>query len=95
MRRATGPNQPTTSRSAFIEGYFEERDTCVLPPRSGSVYPPLTRLPRPSHTGILGFSRWSQHLIDPVRVMMSLAFSNQLVAELYQPFWAAWQAGDF
>ena len=26
---------------------------------------------------------------------MSLRFSNQLVAELYQPFWSAWQAGDF
>ncbi len=26
---------------------------------------------------------------------MSLRFSNQLVPELYQPFWAAWQAGEF
>src|SRR4051794_20016065 len=26
---------------------------------------------------------------------MSVRFSNQLVAELYQPFWAAWQAGEF
>ena len=25
---------------------------------------------------------------------MTSRFSNQLVAELYQPFWAAWQAGD-
>ena len=25
---------------------------------------------------------------------MSVRFSNQLVAELYQPFWAAWQAGS-
>ncbi|MGH8997679.1 MAG: hypothetical protein ACRDYB_16920, partial [Acidimicrobiales bacterium] len=40
---------------------------------------------------IPGFSRWSQHLIDPVRVLMTMRFSNQLVAELYQPFWAAWQ----
>jgi transposase, IS30 family len=24
-----------------------------------------------------------------------MRFSNQLVAELYQPFWAAWQAGEF
>ena len=42
-----------------------------------------------------GFAQWSQHLIDPVRVLMSLRFSNQLVPELYQPFWAAWQAGEF
>ncbi len=27
--------------------------------------------------------------------MMSARFSNQLVAEMYQPFWAAWQAGEF
>ncbi len=27
--------------------------------------------------------------------MMTARFSNQLVAELYQPFWAAWQAGEF
>ena len=26
---------------------------------------------------------------------MTVRFSNQLVAELIQPFWAAWQAGDF
>ena len=26
---------------------------------------------------------------------MTARFSNQLIAELYQPFWAAWQAGEF
>ena len=26
---------------------------------------------------------------------MTVRFSNQLVAELYQPFWAAWQSGEF
>jgi len=26
---------------------------------------------------------------------MTIRFSNQLVAELYQPFWAAWQGGEF
>lgn len=26
---------------------------------------------------------------------MTMRFSNQFVAELYQPFWAAWQAGEF
>jgi transposase, IS30 family len=26
---------------------------------------------------------------------MGLRFSNQLVAELYQPFWTAWQGGEF
>lgn len=26
---------------------------------------------------------------------MTARFSNQLVAELYQPFWGAWQAGEF
>ena len=26
---------------------------------------------------------------------MTIRFSNQLVAELIQPFWAAWQAGEF
>ena len=26
---------------------------------------------------------------------MTVRFSNQLVAELIQPFWAAWQAGEF
>jgi len=26
---------------------------------------------------------------------MTVRFSNQLVAELYQPFWTAWQAGEF
>jgi transposase, IS30 family len=26
---------------------------------------------------------------------MTVRFSNQFVAELYQPFWAAWQAGEF
>ena len=25
---------------------------------------------------------------------MTARFSNQLIAELYQPFWAAWQAGS-
>jgi transposase, IS30 family len=44
---------------------------------------------------IPGFSRSSQHLIDYVRVLMSIRFSNRLIAELYQPFWAAWQAGEF
>ena len=47
------------------------------------------------HKRIPGFSRSSQHLIDPVRVLMTVRFSNQLVPELYQPFWAAWQAGEF
>jgi len=28
-------------------------------------------------------------------VPMTVRFSNQLVAELIQPFWAAWQAGEF
>ncbi len=26
---------------------------------------------------------------------MTVRFSNQLVADLIQPFWAAWQAGEF
>ncbi len=26
---------------------------------------------------------------------MVMRFSNQLIAELYQPFWAAWEAGEF
>lgn len=26
---------------------------------------------------------------------MTVRFSNQLVPELYQPFWTAWQAGEF
>ena len=26
---------------------------------------------------------------------MTISFSNQLVAEMYQPFWSAWQAGEF
>jgi len=26
---------------------------------------------------------------------MTVRFSDQLVAELIQPFWAAWQAGEF
>ena len=26
---------------------------------------------------------------------MTIRFSNQIVAELVQPFWAAWQAGEF
>lgn len=26
---------------------------------------------------------------------MSIRFSNRLVPELYQPFWAAWQSGEF
>ena len=26
---------------------------------------------------------------------MTVRFSNQLVPKLYQPFWAAWQAGEF
>jgi IS30 family transposase len=33
--------------------------------------------------------------VDSVRVLTTVRFSNQLVAELYQPFWAAWQAGEF
>jgi IS30 family transposase len=28
-------------------------------------------------------------------LLMTVRFSNQLVAELYQPFWAAWQGGEF
>ena len=28
-------------------------------------------------------------------VLMTVRFSNKLVAELFQPFWAALQAGDF
>src|SRR5665647_987247 len=30
-----------------------------------------------------------------MRVSMTIRFSNQIVAELIQPFWAAWQAGEF
>src|SRR5665647_1049505 len=30
-----------------------------------------------------------------MRVPMTVRFSNQLVAELIQPFWAAWQGGEF
>jgi IS30 family transposase len=30
-----------------------------------------------------------------VEVLMTVRFSSQLVAELYQPFWAAWQGGEF
>src|SRR5664280_3430095 len=30
-----------------------------------------------------------------MRVSMTVRFSNQLVAELIQPFWAAWQGGEF
>jgi len=30
-----------------------------------------------------------------MRVPMTVRFSNQLVADLIQPFWAAWQAGEF
>src|ERR687894_3333497 len=34
--------------------------------------------------------------MDPRGVLtMTVRFSNQLVAELSQPFWAAWQAGEF
>jgi hypothetical protein len=32
---------------------------------------------------------------DSGRVLMSVRFSNKLVAELFQPFWAALQAGQF
>jgi hypothetical protein len=32
---------------------------------------------------------------DSGRVLMSVRFSNKLVAELFQPFWAALQAGEF
>ena len=28
-------------------------------------------------------------------VPMTIRFSNQIVAELIQPFWAAWQGGEF
>jgi hypothetical protein len=28
-------------------------------------------------------------------VLTTVRFSNQLVAELYQPFWTAWQGGEF
>ncbi len=30
---------------------------------------------------------------EDMRVPMTIRFSNQLVAELIQPFWAAWQGG--
>ena len=30
-----------------------------------------------------------------MRVPLTIRFSNQIVAELIQPFWAAWQAGEF
>src|SRR5450759_1762501 len=30
-----------------------------------------------------------------MRVPMTVRFSNQIVAELIQPFWSAWQAGEF
>jgi len=32
---------------------------------------------------------------EDARVSMTVRFSHQLVAELYQPFWAAWQGGEF
>jgi IS30 family transposase len=32
---------------------------------------------------------------EDMRVPMTVRFSNQLVAELVQPFWAAWQGGEF
>src|SRR5450756_3208549 len=32
---------------------------------------------------------------EDMRVPMTVRFSNQLVAELIQPFWSAWQAGEF
>ena len=32
---------------------------------------------------------------EDMRVPMTVRFSNQLVAELIQPFWAAWQGGEF
>jgi len=43
---------------------------------------------------ILGFARSSQHL-DDSKVLMTVRFSNQLVAEMVQPFWAAVQRGEF
>ena len=43
---------------------------------------------------IPGFTRWSPHLTDPVAVDEG-APSSQLVAQLYQPFWTGWQAGEF
>jgi hypothetical protein len=42
---------------------------------------------------ILGFLRSSTP--EDMRVPMTVGFYNQLVAELVQPFWAAWQAGEF
>jgi len=33
--------------------------------------------------------------LDHVRVTMTVRFSSHLVPELIQPFWAAWQAGEF
>ncbi len=38
--------------------------------------------------------RGQGHLNDP-RVLMTVRFSNQLVAEMIQPFWAAVQRGEF
>jgi len=32
--------------------------------------------------------------LEVMRVSM-MRFSQKLVAELFQPFWAAWQAGEF
>lgn len=54
--------------------------------------------------GAQGKNGWSQRCacISPNTVptisgvdLMSVRFSNRLVAELNQPFWAAWQGGEF
>jgi hypothetical protein len=42
-----------------------------------------------------GFSRSLQHPRILGTVWMMVRFSNKLVAELIQPFWASLQAGEF
>jgi IS30 family transposase len=43
-------------------------------------------------TPILGFSRWSQHSLIGVLLMV---FSSRMVSEVVQPFWAALARGEF
>lgn len=55
--------------------------------------PYLTRLT--ASTRPTADSRGGRNTVDSGGVLMTIRFSNKLVAELYQPFWSAWQGGEF
>ena len=87
---STGAHAPDTAPVGVRPGLLSDSPLVGCPgvPFGDPRVHAVVATPIPTLLGLLV-------LIDPVRVLMTMRFSNQFVAELYQPFWAAWQAGEF